>query len=106
MATKKVTPARTKFVKKAFKAKVIRAKKSPAVIDYSPSVNFPVKSFMIISLIVFVFAGSFLIWWSFINSGASSSDSNAWIYYRHKYDKYQSNGCGGDPLITMPQCPR
>lgn len=103
MATKKVVPAKAK-TKPVKKAVAVRAKK--AVVTTEAPVNFPVKSFVIISLVVFAFVGLFLIWWSFLNSSIVQNDPNSWIYSRHKYDKYQADGCGGDPLVTLPQCPR
>ena len=104
MAIKKVVPV--KKVKAKIKTKVVKApiKKVAAV---KVPVNFPAKTFMVVSIVVFVATGLLLIWWSllvFANSG--TADSNAWIYSRHKYDEYRAANCGGDPLITMPNCPR
>jgi|GEM_PF-1574153 len=100
MAIKKVTPKPRK------KTVVAKVKK---VVAPQPVANFPVKTFVLVSVLIFVFAIIFLSWWGFlgsINNNATSTDSNAWIYSRHKFDKYRAANCGGDPLITLPQCPR
>lgn len=104
MPIKKVVPTKAKKAK-AVKAPVVKVKKVEA--ETVKPVNFPVKTFVFISVIVFVFFSLFLFWWGYLTSNNSTlTDSNAWIYSRHKFDQYRADNCGGDPLVTMPQCPR
>jgi len=106
MAIKKVVPIKKSKVKAKVKAKIVKATVKKAVVVKAP-VNFPARTFIIISIIVFVATGLFLMWWSYLASSNSSTvDGNAWIYSRHKYDQYHAVNCSGDPLITMPNCPR
>ena len=104
MPIKKVVPVKAKKTK-AVKAPAVKVKKVAVKIERP--VNFPVKTFVFISVIVFVFFGLFLFWWGYLTSdNYSITDSNSWIYSRHKFDQYRADNCGGDPLVTMPQCPR
>jgi len=103
MATKKVTPIKKAKVKTKAKTKtkVKKALVKPA------AVNFPAKTFMVVSIVVFAATGLFLLWWSFLaSSNPNAIDSNAWIYSRHKFDQYRALNCGSDPLVTMSECPR
>ncbi|MEI7620567.1 MAG: hypothetical protein WCJ57_03280 [Candidatus Falkowbacteria bacterium] len=104
MPIKKVVPAKTKK-SKAVKAPVVKVKK--LVVESEGRVNFPVKTFVFVSIVVFVFFSLFLFWWGYLtSSNYSLTDSNSWIYSRHKFDQYRADNCGGDPLVTMPQCSR
>lgn len=100
MPIKKVAPLKKT---KARVAKAVPARSKKLVTPEAP-VIFPVEIFIFVSLIVF--ASLFLVWWSFLalNSSSSVTDPNAWIYSRHKNDESLKNGCGADPLITMPGC--
>ncbi len=111
MAIKKVAPKKIKktpapktAVKAAVKKVAPRVKK--VAVEPEAPVNFPVKTFIIVAMMVFVFSGLFLMWWGVTNSDPNNVDSNSWIYSRHKFDQYRAEGCGGDPLVTMPNCPR
>jgi len=108
MAIKKVTPVKKSEVKAKtkVKAKTIKAPVKKKVAAKAP-VNFPARTFIVVSMIIFIATGLFLMWWSYLASGNSGTvDGNAWIYSRHKYDQYRAADCGGDPLITLPNCPR
>jgi hypothetical protein len=110
MAIKKITPVKKSKVKPRAKVKAkVKTVKTPVkkVAAVKAPINFPARTFMVVSLIVFIATGLFLMWWGYLAANNSSSvDGNAWIYSRHKYDQYRAVNCGGDPLITMPDCPR
>ncbi|MFA4942270.1 MAG: hypothetical protein WC564_01365 [Patescibacteria group bacterium] len=104
MPIKKVVPIKPK---KGKTAKVLSTSTKKTVVAPETPINFPVRIFILVAILVFSFAGLFLIWWNFlINPSSGLTDSNSWIYSRHKFDQYRADNCGGDPLITVPECPR
>lgn len=79
-------------------------KKNNSKKDITP--DFPVRTFVFVAIAVFVLSGLVLIFLSLLSSRSSMMGSTDWIYSRHKFDQYRAADCGGDPLITVPGCPR
>ncbi len=84
--------------------KKITAKVKPAPAKVEPK-EFPVRLFILISILIFIIAGITLVLWR-LSITPQTGDGTNWIYERHKFDQYRAANCGGDPMITVPECPR
>jgi hypothetical protein len=84
--------------------KKITPKTKAAPVKVEPK-EFPVRLFIIISILIFVVAGIALVLWR-LSLAPQTGDGTGWIYERHKFDQYRAANCGGDPMITVPECPR